>query len=169
MKNQENILHLICGIPGTGKTTLAKKIANETSAIRFCPDEWIKSIWHDKSETEGNAYRDLIEQLQWKISRDILSNGGSVIIEWGTWGQSEREILRDDAHKLGAKVKFYYLTGSKEELKKRILVRNHDEQNQFLISEAEIDDLLELAIKSIQIPTPEELKTYDFLGEISDL
>jgi len=34
-------LHLICGLPGSGKTTLSKKIEAETGAIRFCPDEWI--------------------------------------------------------------------------------------------------------------------------------
>jgi len=37
MKN--SILHLICGLPGSGKTTLAKKLEREHTAIRLCPDE----------------------------------------------------------------------------------------------------------------------------------
>ena len=169
MKKNKSILHLICGLPGTGKTTLAKEIAAKTGAIRLCPDEWIKDIWFEKAETEGNNYRDAIEQLQWKIGKNILQSGLSIIIEWGTWGQDEREKLRDEAHDLGANVKFYYLSESKDVLKQRILTRNYDHRNHFVISESEVDDLLENAIKNIQIPTSEELKTYDFLGEIANI
>lgn len=167
MKKKETILHLICGLPGAGKTTLSKEVAAKTGAVRFCPDEWIKDIWFEKAETEGNNFRDAIEQLQWKIGKKILQSGGSVIIEWGTWGKDEREKLRNESHELGVKVKFYYLSESKDVLKNRILNRNHDHKNHFVISEKEVDELLDLAIKSIQIPTLEELKTYDFLGEIA--
>jgi predicted kinase len=48
-------LHLICGLPGAGKTVLAKTIAASTDAFRFEPDEWIRSIWGDKAETEGTT------------------------------------------------------------------------------------------------------------------
>ena len=33
-------LILICGLPGSGKTTLAKQLAAEVPAVRLCPDEW---------------------------------------------------------------------------------------------------------------------------------
>ncbi|HQU83558.1 MAG TPA: ATP-binding protein [Pyrinomonadaceae bacterium] len=107
-QNNQPILHLICGLPGSGKTTLAKQIA-ASGAIRFCPDEWIKDIWNETAETEGNEFRDVIEQLQWKMAKEILQKSVDVIIEWGTWGRDEREKLRDEAREIGAKVKFYYL------------------------------------------------------------
>ena len=76
MKNkQENssVLHLICGLPGSGKTTLSKKLKVLYNAIRFCPDEWIKDIWPlTTAESEGGKYRDSIEQLQWKIGKNIF-------------------------------------------------------------------------------------------------
>ena len=34
-------LHLTVGLPGVGKTTLARKIAHEDKAVRFSPDEWM--------------------------------------------------------------------------------------------------------------------------------
>ena len=34
-------LHLTVGLPGVGKTTLARRIAHEDNAVRFSPDEWM--------------------------------------------------------------------------------------------------------------------------------
>lgn len=34
-----NILYVMCGIPGSGKSTLSKKIASENDAVRFSLDE----------------------------------------------------------------------------------------------------------------------------------
>jgi len=159
------ILHLICGLPGSGKTTLAKSIAASTGAIRFSPDEWIKDIWNDKAETEGNQFRDQVEQLQWTMAKQVLRNSIDVIIEWGTWGRSEREKLRDEAKAVGAGVKFYYLDIPREILKERVLKRNQDiERHEFYIPEKEIETFLDECYNSFQVPTAEELATYDFIG-----
>ena len=163
--NTTSTLHLICGLPGSGKTTLSKKIEAETGAIRFCPDEWIKEIWGKKVETEGNTYRDKIEQLQWNIGKQILKNGTDIIIEWGTWGKDERDILRNEAHALGSKVKLYYLEVSKEELKERILQRNKQlGDHEFHMPEDTLDAELDEYFKTFQPPTQEEIGKYDFVG-----
>ena len=164
-QNNKPILHLICGLPGAGKTTLAKQIAATGGAVRFCPDEWIKDIWKEKAETEGNNFRDEVEQLQWKTAKEILRNSVDVIIEWGTWGKDEREKLRDEAREAGAQVKFYYLDISREVLRKRILKRNNEPGfDEFYINENEIETFLDDCFNSFQIPAEEELNSYDFLG-----
>jgi predicted kinase len=160
------ILHLICGLPGSGKTTLAKQIEESLGAIRFCPDQWIKSIWpRETAETEGNAFRDQIEQLQWKLGKKILTHEIDVIIEWGTWGKSEREKLRDEAWAIGAQVKFYYLVQPREVLKERLLNRNTNlPTDEFATPEEGIDAFLDACYRSIQVPDEDELKTYNYLG-----
>jgi predicted kinase len=156
------ILHLICGLPGSGKTVLSNAIAASTGALRFTPDEWIKDIWGDKAESDGNQYRDQIEQLQWKIARHAIRQSIDVIIEWGTWGNSEREKLRDDAKALGARVKLYYLNVPRELLKQRILNRNrHPGPSDFLVPEPAIETFLDDCFRQFQPPTAEELATYD--------
>jgi len=165
MKNtlkSPSTLHLICGLPGTGKTTLAKKIEIETNAIRMCPDEWIKEMWKDKAETEGNTYRDRIEQLQWRFSKQILTNGIDVIIEWGTWGKDERDRLRSEAKALGSSVKLYYLHAEKEVMKARIIERNKNlGDHEFLMSNDSLDVELDKAIAIFQPPTVVEMGMYD--------
>ena len=155
-------LHLICGLPGSGKTTLAKKIEAETGAIRFCPDEWIKAIWGKKPETEGNTYRDQIEQLQWNIGKQILKSGTDIIIEWGTWGKDERDKLRTEAKILGSSVKLYYLKADKELLRNRIVERNKKlGKHEFKMPEVTLDTELNKYFESFQEPTADELALYD--------
>ena len=54
-------LHLICGLPGSGKTTLAKQLETSEGAVRFCPDEWIAEILLDPDDrAEMDRLRDIV-------------------------------------------------------------------------------------------------------------
>ncbi|MEY2425139.1 MAG: hypothetical protein QOI61_711, partial [Actinomycetota bacterium] len=37
-------LVVICGLPGSGKTTLAKELEQSMPAVRFCPDDWFVAL-----------------------------------------------------------------------------------------------------------------------------
>ncbi|MEM8531378.1 MAG: AAA family ATPase, partial [Chloroflexota bacterium] len=39
------IVHLMCGLPTSGKTTFARRIATERRAIRFTLDEWMINLY----------------------------------------------------------------------------------------------------------------------------
>ena len=41
-------LFLMCGLPGSGKTTLAKRIERERGALRLTHDEWIARLYGTK-------------------------------------------------------------------------------------------------------------------------
>ena len=43
-----------------------------------------------------------VEALQWTFGQELLKRGLVVILEWGTWGRSERDALRLGARALGA-------------------------------------------------------------------
>ena len=43
----EPTLHLTCGLPGSGKTTLARRLAVERDAQRFTKDEWVLALGGD--------------------------------------------------------------------------------------------------------------------------
>src|SRR5688572_26117859 len=100
-------LVVICGLPGSGKTSHARRLEHDLPAVRFCPDEWMQSLG---ISLRDEAARERIEQFQWTMAKRLLSLGQSVLIEWGTWGRSERDRLREQAGALGARVELHYLT-----------------------------------------------------------
>jgi predicted kinase len=110
-------LILVCGLPGSGKTTRAKQVERDLRAVRFCPDEWMNAL--EIGLWEGEA-RERIEKLQWKLAQDLLTLGHNVVIEWGTWARSERDALRTGARALGAAVELHFLDAPAEVLFDRI-------------------------------------------------
>ena len=62
-------LFLICGLPGAGKTTLARKLEREHRALRLTPDEWIDVLYgpNPKPDVLDRA-RGPVEGIQWEIA-----------------------------------------------------------------------------------------------------
>lgn len=110
-------LIIVCGLPGSGKTTYAKQLEGRLSAIRFCPDEWMDALSLDVWD---EARRGEIEALQWHLAQQLLALGLTVIIEWGTWGRAERDALRLRARELGAAVELHYLAATVDLLLARV-------------------------------------------------
>ena len=144
-------LIIVCGLPGSGKTTLAKALESRLRAVRFSPDEWMEALSLNLYD-EGS--RGKIEALQWKLSQELLAFGLLVIIEWGTWGRSERETLRLGARALGAAVELHYLSVPEDDLFNRIQRRRMENPP---IKRETLARWFEL----FQVPTPEEMALFD--------
>jgi predicted kinase len=148
-------LHLMVGLPCSGKTTLAKQLEHERSALRLTPDEWqIGLFGQDANEPEHDARHSFIEAMLWKIASRALILGTNVILDYGFWARAEREDYRLRAKRLGASSQVHYLDVPKEELLRRLAVRNSQpSQEVFHISAASMEPWIEF----FQKPTPDEL------------
>ena len=148
-------LIVVCGLPGSGKTTLAKRLEAERGAIRFNPDEWMEAL---SINLWDSAKRDQIEALQWKVAQDVLRLAGTAIVEWGTWGRSERDALRLGARALGAVVELHYLSAPPELLFERVQRRGMESPPMAH------DDLLRWS-EVFQAPDSEEMALFDLAVE----
>jgi len=117
-------LFVVCGLPGSGKSTHAKKLAASVPAIDLSPDEWLDALAINLHNEQARAR---VERLQWAVAQELLKLGVSVIIEWGTWGRSERDELRLGARALGAGVELHYLTAPLDVLFERVQRRGMED------------------------------------------
>ncbi len=144
-------LIIVCGLPGSGKTTHARQLQTGSPAIRLCPDEWMDALSLDIGDED---LREKIESLQWHLGQQFLDLGLTVIIEWGSWARDERDALRLRARELGGAVELHYLPASVEVLLDRIQRRGME------CPAVRREQLLQWA-SAFQAPTVEELALFD--------
>jgi len=144
-------LIIVCGLPGSGKTTHAKQVEQELRAVRFCPDEWMDALGIGLWDA---GVRERIEKLQWKLAQEILALGQNVVIEWGTWGRSERDALRVGARAIGAAVQLHFIDAPVELLFDRIRRRNRESPP------ITLEDVVKWS-ESFERPSVEEMALFD--------
>jgi predicted kinase len=116
-------LILICGLPGSGKTTLAKQLVQEVRAVRLSPDEWKHALDIDYYDEDARVR---LEARLWLLAQELLTLGQSVIMENGFWTRKERDHLRLAGRTLGVNVELHYLATPVEELWRRLERRNKE-------------------------------------------
>lgn len=151
MAERAGRLVVVCGLPGTGKTTVAAQLAEEHGAVRLSADDWMDDLGIDLWDQERRA---ALEALQWKVARSLLAQGAAVIVEWGSWSRAERDELRTTARSLGAAVHLVFLDAPVDELWRRIRERGREHP-------PITQDDLEAWSQVIERPTADELALFD--------
>lgn len=151
------------GLPGSGKTTEAIRLAEQYHALRFTPDEWQYHLFGDdfkinEDQSEHDARHTKIEELIWSVAKEALLLGVDVILDFGCWAKEERDIMRTKAYSLGADFKIHYMACSKETLWERLQKRNQKagEFGVFFISKENLEEWS----KIFEPPTDEEIASY---------
>src|SRR3954454_19774330 len=145
-------VYMLCGLPGSGKTTRARQIEQEHQAIRLAEDDWIARLY-DESAILDNVRRDLVKSVQLSLAERLLALGIDVIFDWGVWSRSDRADYRARIAALGASFVLVYLDVPLAELHRRIARRNQNlPPHTFHITPAELDEWWALS----EPPPPDE-------------
>lgn len=147
-------LVVVCGLPGSGKTTLSARLAEERGAVRLSADDWMEKLGLSLWDIEVRAR---VVHLQQDVAQTLLKAGQSVVVEWGTWFRTERDALRQTGRRLGVSVELHVLDAPDEELWRRIAARGRERP---AITLADVRAWREL----FEAPTEEELALYDVAG-----
>ena len=113
-------LFLTVGLPGSGKTTKARRIEVEQHALRLTKDEWMKALYGLSNPSSAS---DVIEGRLIDIALRALELGVNVVVDYGLWGRDERSALRQAAADLGAVVQLRYFDITPAEQRRHAAVR----------------------------------------------
>ncbi len=126
-QNNKPVAHIIIGFIGSGKTTFARKLEQETGAVRFTKDEWMVRLFGNTPPTDKfEEYDHNMTSLGRDMALACLQTGASVIIDEGFWEREQRDIIRERVKKVGATPKLYYLDVPFEVMKARTLKRSEN-------------------------------------------
>lgn len=148
-------LILTCGLPGAGKTTLARQLAESRGAVRLTKDEWLFALgtspWDEPTQVK-------LENELWNLAQEILRLGLNVVLDFGLWGRGERDEFRLAARDLGVGVELHYLDAPQDELWRRIDVRNGEPPwDSYPISRAHLEEWT----ATFEAPDAGELALFD--------
>jgi predicted kinase len=140
-------LFLTVGLPGAGKTTVARKLEQRHTALRLTPDEWMIPLFN---HNDANGKRDALEgRLIWVALR-TLEIGSNVVLDFGCWSRDERSAIQWLTESVGAAYRIVYLEVDAKTQRERVHTR-------FLKTPEQTFEM-----------TPEDLKRWREMFEVPD-
>ena len=159
MTRHRPTLFLTVGLPGTGKTTAARRIEAEHGALRLTKDEWVKALY---GRDNPAAASDVIEGRLIRVGLRALELGIDVVIDFGLWSRDERSALRQAAAEVGAAVVLCSFELAPDEQRRRLEQRQSDAPHETWPMSAQ--ELAEWAAR-IEAPTAGELDGSEPVGD----
>lgn len=130
-------IHLLHGLPGTGKTTFARKLAADTGAVCLTHDEWMTALYGNDPPAEHFAeYHDRVLALIWKMTAEFVRRDIDVILDHGFWTRTARDVARKQARAIGGIPKLYHMVCPDAVADARVLERSKHPQPGVLLIDA---------------------------------
>lgn len=118
-------IHLLHGLPGTGKTTFSRKLTAESHAVCLNHDEWMTALYGHNPPAEHFAeYHDRVLALIWKMAAEFVHEDIDVILDHGFWTRKARDDARIQARTIGATPKLYRMVCPDAVADARVLERS---------------------------------------------
>ena len=152
------MLIFFCGKMGSGKTTLSKKITQETKGVRLSEDELLSQLYPQQITNlkEYQKYSDLIKPVVENIAQQLLRKNLTVVLDFPANTPSQRKWLKGISDQEKSSHLCYLLEVADEVCLKRLLKRANpltdtkemfDSSNQFFIQPKSDEDI---AIKKVE-------------------
>lgn len=141
MTETRNKLHLVCGKIASGKSTLARSLAEAPQSVLISEDVWLSHLFGD----EMRDIRDYVRcaaKLRDAIGPhivDLLRSGVSVVLDFPANTRETRAWMRGLVDAAGVPHKLHYLDVPDAVCKARLHERNAAGSHEFNVSDEEFD------------------------------
>ncbi|UFH51643.1 AAA family ATPase [Pseudomonas sp. KNUC1026] len=135
------MLHLMCGKIASGKSTLAKCLAAEQSAILLSEDLWLSRLYPDQIKSVAD-YVHLARQLRdvvGPLAIDMLKAGVTVVLDFPANTPKDRRWLCGLADVAGVSHCVHYVEVGDDLCRSRLHLRNGRGEHEFAATDAEFD------------------------------
>lgn len=158
------MLHFLCGSTGAGKTTYARRLAEETVGVFFPIDAWMSALfWMDAPEPiQPDWATERIERCRamiWRTALEVAGRGTPCLLEIGFTTRAVRAKYAALAAKAGLPVRLHFLDVPAEERWRRVQARNLEAGDQlaFPVTRAMFDYVEGMW----EPPSPDEMAACD--------
>ncbi len=140
------LVHMLCGLPGSGKTVYAKRLEAE-GCVRLSADELVQAR-HGRYDIDYPAhdYPRLYDRAVEELDRglvELLEAGRSVALDYGLWERSNRDRYKRLIEEHGGRWRLIYFKADPELLRRRLAERNRrSDANALTVTEAMLADFL---------------------------
>jgi predicted kinase len=149
-------IHLLCGLPGSGKTTVARRLEREHAAVRFTLDEWMLALFDlGPYDSAYGPQADRVKELIWRTAQQVIALGHDVVLDWSHWNRTARASALERAQALGADVVLHYVDVPLGVVQERVLGRNTSAPGAS-VHRIDLDDLSRFASDLFEPPALEE-------------
>ena len=135
------MLHLTTGKIASGKSTLAKSLAAEDSAILLSEDQWLSRLYPDqiKSITDYVRLARQIREVVGPLVTDLIRAGVTVVLDFLANTPQDRQWLRGLADAAEVSHCVHYIEVDDDTCRARLHLRNQRAEHEFAATVAEFD------------------------------
>ena len=154
MTTTEAKLYLLCGKIASGKSTLARKLAENPATVLVCEDEWLSTLYPDELKTLQDYVRcsGLLRAALGPHVIELLRSGLSVVMDFPANTLEQRQWLRSLFEQVGVSHEMHYLDVDDATCKTRLRQRNQAGDHAFQVTDAQFDQFTKYFVR----PAPDE-------------
>lgn len=134
-------LHLMCGKIAAGKSTLAKSLAAEHSALLLSEDAWLAALYPGEIQSVADYVKcaKRIRAVLGPLVSSTLAAGVSVVLDFPANTRADRQWLRERADQAQVPHCLHFLEVDEAVCRARLHARNARGEHDFAATEAEFE------------------------------
>lgn len=159
-----NLVHLICGSTGAGKTTYALRLSDRLGAVRFSIDEWMAALfWTDSPQPLDPAWSmERVERCLMQIWAVTLQSAARSVPCVLGFGQAQsRARFAGPAKDAGLSVQLHVIDVPAEERWRRVQARNAQKGETYQLGFDVTREMFDFVEGLWEPPTEAEMLAYN--------